>query len=475
MRTHRKIPFVLSCAFLALSGVSLGVGAAFLAILNFMTVDVYYLRYAFIAVIAGIVLIVPAIVFVFLASAPKKDVGKDSPFLTEHPDLLGEEEILAAARKNPTAAIGTAKYLVLSSLSDDERKEVLPRFNEIVYAQLRSFFAADNSVLSYADGMFLCLTLKGDCKAKLQEAAKQILASFALDPTLPDAKLLLGIEGNEEAMNPQTRLEHAKKSASYDALSRLSGALLPYDEAMEIDSYRLSLDLEGALAQDRIEMTYVPLTDKNNRTVAYLRLTRLFDPSRGLIEEEELRVNADTLGIGLTLDTHLIDRSLKDLVKMDEGTKHHLDLLILPLCRQTFYRAAFLHELRKTLTEREIPLDRIALAFDGGLLVSDEAYCASFAKKAHALNMKVAIVNFSAKCPLHRIKEIAPDLVFLGDSFFSADPRLGKAMVEVLQDYARIVDPGRDLYTLVPDLYRDKEVRAEIALERLQSEEEFRR
>ena len=244
---------------------------------------------------------------------------------------------------------------------------------------------------------------------------------------------------------------------------------------MEIDSNRITLDLESALKEERVEITYAPLLDKVNKTFAYLRHVRLFDPSRGLIDEFELRKTSDILGLGEKLDAFALSRSLDDLVAWNGATRHPLNMLILPIGRESFYNASFLQDMRRACVDREIPLERIALAFDGSFLADDESYCATFCRKAHALNFKIAILNFNAKCPLTRVDEIQPDVISYAPSFFKLHPILGKAEAETLRQYGKAIASQQDLFGLVPELYREKEVTSAIALERLLSEEEFRR
>ena len=477
MRKKSLVPFILCCVSSALSGIGFGVAIAIIARIAYAKADVALLPYAFYTLIAGIAFVIMAFVcllFVHKNNKPKEDLAPY--FLEPKADLLTEEEFLEAGKKNPTRGMGCLTYSILSSLSEDERTEICPRINETLLARIRDFFPTSNSIVCFVKaGTFFMATDKGDIKAKMEEVSRQALNSIALDPTMPDIRLLLGLESESGEMDPALRLSRASRAAHYDGISRLSGSLAVYDKAMEIDSYGLSLNLQEAIEEDRLEVGYIPLLNKNNKTAAYLRRIRLFDPSRGLIEEDELRRLADNAHQGEILDEFALNKAFEDLRTFDEGTRHHLPMIILSLGRATFYRASFLQELRKTCAQKDIELSRICLAFPGSMLESDEAYCANFSKKAHNVGLKTAVLGFSAKCPLTRFAELLPDVVSLAPNFAGQDPRLGKAKIDVLKISALTIESKTADFGTVPDLYELKEVTPSLALERLQHEEEFLR
>ncbi|MBE6127566.1 MAG: EAL domain-containing protein [Erysipelotrichaceae bacterium] len=476
MKKRSVFPIILGCIFLALSGVAFGFGITFLALITFASAELAYLPYSLYAISGGLVLIIIALLILILNKRKGKEEDPfQGEFLKPHVDLLETDVFLKTLNKQRRVPVGAIGYLILSTLSEDERAEISARINEIVYLRIRDFFPEESSTLGYEKGVFRVYASKGDIRAKMEEVAKQTIASFALDPTLPDLRLLLGLEANGAEMEPKLRLEHAVTAMGYDALSRLSGVLSDYDPAMEIDYRGLTFDLQAALDENRVEISYAPLLNKANKTYAYRRVLRLFDPSRGLIEEDELRRLSDNIGQGDLLDRYALEKTLDDLALWDEGVRHKLSCVLLSIGKSSFYRASFLHELRRAFTERGFDLGRLCLAINGADLVSDEAYCASFSKRAHALGIKTAIVGFSSRCPLVRINEMNPDIVSFAPSFFEQDPRLGKAKIEVLKNTALTIASGGDEFATIPDLYPEKDVTPALALERLQNEEEFRR
>ena len=448
-RKKTLLPFVFTCVFAGLSGVAFGVAIAIIARATFVSLDPAVMPVALYSLIGGIVFVLAALGCLLALRKGNKPVDPNAGcFLEPKTDLLSEEEFLLKGKENKTRGMGALTYAILSSLSEDERTFVSP-------------------------ATFLVATDKGDVKAKLEEVSRQALSSLSLDPTLPELRLTIGLEADPSPLEAETRLNHAKLAATYDSLSRLSGSLAAYDKAMEIDSYGLSLNLKEAVDEERLEIGYVPLLAKNNKTYAYMRSVRLFDPSRGLIEEEELRRLADNARQGEVLDEFALAKAFEDLSAFDAGRKKKLPMLVLPIGRSTFYRASFLQELRKTCAQLEVDVSRICLAFSGSSLEADEAYCASFAKKAHGVGIKVAVLGFSAKCPLTRVNELRPDVVSFAPSFFVQDPRLGKAKIEVLKNTALTIEAKEGNYDTIPDLYLEKEVTPSLAVERLQQEEEF--
>ena len=467
---------IFICLFAALSGLALGCGLTCLCLVLFARAEKAFLNYALYALSAGILCGLLGVILALVRKSKNKPVSPlAGQFVSAHEEIETKDRFLLLSKKDKAQGIGAISYAIVSSLSEDERAILTPRINEIIYLRIRDFFPVDNSSVAFEKGFFYLSTSKGDLKAKLEETSKQILSSFVLDPTLPDIRLLLGADNNPETLEPSIRLAHAERACTYDAISRLSGALSLYDPAMEIDAKGIDFDLEGAIAEGRIEISYEPLLMKNNKTCAYRRVLRLFDPSRGLIEENELRRLVDNVGKGEQLDAYALTKTLDDLSVWDEGVRHKLKYVIISIGRSTFYRASFLQELRRTFNDRNLDLGRLCLAIGGEALYGDEAYCVNFAKKAHGLGIKVAILDFAARSPLTRIDELAPDLVSFAPSFAKQDERLGKAKIEVLKNTASTIDGGKSNFDTIPDLYPEKDVTASLALERLQNEEEFRR
>lgn len=477
MKKQHRAPLIVAILLSVVAFLASGAGIAFLVLYILKILDASFINYALYSFGGGTLLAVIAFLILIInkKGSKKEDPNKGS-FLNPHPELLDKEGFFHASRKETGLPVGCFTYLILSSLSDDERKEVSARINDILYTRIRDFFPEENSLLAFEkENSFYVLTRKGDIKAKMEETAKQILGAFALDPTLPDIRLLLGLEKSEGELEQEARWNHAKTAATYDALSRLSGALNIYEPSMEIDYRGLTFDLKAALEEGRVEISYAPLLNKANKTHGYRRVLRLFDPSRGLIEEEELRRLADNVRQGELLDRYAIDKTLDDLALWDEGVRHKLAVVLISVGKATFYRASFLHELRRSFAERGFDLSRLCLAINGADLVSDEAYCANFSKRAHSMGIKIAILGFSSRCPLVRINELNPDIVSFDRSFFEQDARLGKAKIEVLKNTAQTIAFGGNEFSTIPDLYPEKDVTPALALERLQNEEEFRR
>ncbi|MCR5348202.1 MAG: EAL domain-containing protein [Bacilli bacterium] len=475
MRKTSPVRVIFICLFSALAGISLGVSLAILARPLFAKSEPANLDVAFYCLVGGIVATLIAALIAFIRPKAKGfQAGTD--FLQAHPELLDKDEFLRKANSNPTRPIGVANYLVLSNLSEEEKQDVAPRLNELFISRVLDFFPKENSCVGFIPPHTIAFfTNKGDIKAKMEEVGKQAIANLALDPTLPNVRLLFGLEASEERMEPALRLSHASMASSYDSISRLSGSLASYDKGMEIRTEAAKLGLDKAMEEERLEVGYIPLLSKTNKTYAFLRTLRLFSPSRGLIEEEELRRLSDNAGESDILDEFALDRALDDLVTFDEGVRHKLNMMILSIGRGTFYRASWLQTLRKKCAQREIDVSRLCLAIEGRALETDEAYCASFSKKAHALGIKTAILGFSPKCPMARMSEILPDVVDFAPSFFQFDPVLGKAEITVLKNSAKTIASTSGDFGTIPDLYPTKEVTPSVALEHLQEEEEFLR
>lgn len=468
---------IFLCLFSGIGGLCFGASLAILFRHIYFNGSADFLPYALYALIGGIVAFLALIITLFASrkGASAQEAGP-SYFANPHPELLDEAALLKKAKASPKSGLAALTVLILSRLSDDERNEVAPRLHEILLSKLQALFPTDNSQIAFVPpSCFLFRTDKGSLQAKVEEVSRQSVSALALDPTLPDVRLMYGIEASEEAMEPETRLAHAKLASSYDAISRLSGAVLSYDKAMEIDSAGLSLDLKTAMDEGRLEITYVPLLDKNNKTYAYMRSVKLFDPGRGLIEEEELRRLAENARQSEVLDDYALDKTLDDLVEFDNGTRRHLGTMVFSVGRATFYHASWLQTLRRKAAERDIDISRLCIGIPASALENDEAYCASFAKKCHAVGVQLGFVNFSPLCPLTRVKELAPEIVSFAPSFFNQDPRLGKAKIEVLKGSAKTIESPSGNFDTIPDLYPLKEVTPSLALERLQTEEEFLR
>ncbi len=470
----KKAPLVFTFILTAISGLSFGLALSAAVMLCLKKFDSIYAIACFAGLVSGLFFGVAAIAcLLHYKTLSDRYNAISANFLSEHRRLLAKDAFLAHVERERLPIV-VFEYTILTNISPEEKAVIGPRLNEIPLQRIESSFKEEEAYIGYLPpATILFSPRKGDAKANAEEIAKQALATFGLDPTLPSLKLLVGIEEKKEG-DVDKRLDHALLAASYDSLSRLSGEAMVYDKAMEVSAIGEGYDIDGAIKEDRLEVGYFPLLNKRNKSAAYLADVSLFDPNRGLIERRELYPEGDNLGFATRVDSFVVASAFKDLVEWDTELRHKLPLLILPCSRSSFYEASFLFNIKKLAMEKEIDLKRICLGIPASLLESDEPYAATLSKKIHAMGMKTALLDFSSRCPLHRLKELAPDIVSFGSDFVSLDPRLLQTELAMLGDTASLLDLDNLKGTYIPDLYVQKKVTPSIALENLRLEEEFR-
>ena len=474
MMKKKKAPLILTFIFTALSGLSFGLSLSANVMLALRHYDSIYAIAAFGGLLGGLFFGIAAIACLLrYKSQLDRYNAIHFNFLTSHPRILFKDAFLARVNKE-NLGIAVFDYTILSNISPEEKSKIAPRLNEIPAQRIEGSFKDGEAYLGYLPpSTILFAVKKGDLRANAEDIAKQSLATFGLDPTLPTLKFLVGIE-DDKSIDAKTRLEHAIIAASYDSLSRLSGEALVYDKAMEVSAIGEGYDIESAIKEDRLELSYVQLLNKRNKTAALFVEVKLFDASRGLILRRDLFREADNLGFATRMDSHIVAQAIKTLVEWDAELRHKPAMLILPCTRSSLYEAAFLFNVKKFALDNGIALSRLCLGIPGSLLADDESYTATLSKKAHALGLKVAILDFASKCPLHRIKEIVPDIVSFDDDFATLDPRLKSAEVAILGESASLFEKRNLKGVYTPDLYPQKEATPDITLENLRLEEEFR-
>ena len=470
----KKAPLVWTFILTAFSGLGFGLALSASVMLCLRKFDSLYAIACFAGLIAGIIFGIGAIACLLRYKSLLDRYNLLSiSFLSPHKRLLTKDAFLSYVERE-NLGIAVFDYVILSNISPEEKAQIGPRLNEIPLQRIESAFGEKDAYCSFIPPSTILLACrKGDIKANAEDISKQTLATFGLDPTLPSLKLLVGIEDKKDIDAP-TRLAHALLASSYDSLSRLSGEILVYDKAMEVSAIGEGYDIESAIAEERLEVGYFPLLNKRNKTAALFADISLFDPNRGLIERRELYREGDNLGFASRVDSYLVATVLKDLLEWDIELRHKLSLVILPCSKSAFYEASFLFAIKKTAMDMGIELKRLCLGIPANLLEADESYTATISKKAHAMGLKVAILDFSARCPLHRLSELRPDIISFGEDFASIDPRLRDAEIAMLSESALLLEAPSLKGAYIPDLYPQKKVTPSIALETLRLEEEFR-
>ena len=474
MMKKKKAPLVWTFIFTAFSGLAFGLALSASVMLCLLRFDQIYAFASFGGLLGGIVFLIFALICLLRYKTLSDRYNAIAyNFLGDHPRLLLKDAFLARVEKE-NLGVAVIDYAILSKISSEEKAQIAPRLNEIPLQRIESFYKDGEAYWGFIPPttlLFACR--KGDLKANAEEISKQSLSTFGLDPTLPLLKLLIGIEDNKE-LDASTKLLHARIASSYDTISRLSGEVLPYDRAMEVANIGEGFDIQSAIKEERLEISYVPLYNKRNKTAAMLAEVKLFDPSRGLIHRRELYREGDNLGFSPYIDSFVASCVVRHLLQWDVELRHKVPLLVIPCSKTTFYEATFLFNVKKFALENNVALSRICLGVPAKLLIDDEPYTANLAKKAHALGLKIGLIDFSAKCPIHRFREILPDLVSFDEDVENLDPRMFAAEVAILSETASLVASPtlNGIYT--PDLYPQKEATPEIALENLRLEEEFR-
>ena len=467
-------PLIWTFLLTALSGLGFGLSLSASVMLCLRKFETLYAVATFCGLIAGIVFGLLAIVCLLrYKTLLDRYAVMSASFLSRHKRLLPKQVFLdRVSREN--LSIVAIDYVIISNISPEEKARIAPRLNEIPLQRIETNYNDSEAYLSFLPpSTLLFAPRKGEAKANAEEVSKQSLATIGLDPTLPALKLLIGI-GDKKEGSADTRLAHALIASSYDSLSRLSGEVLVYDKAMEVSAIGEKYDIEAAIKEERLEIGFVPLLNKRNKTAAYLIDVSLFDPNRGLIERRELFREADNLGYAARIDSFTVSHALQELHSWDEELRHKLGTLILPCTRTALYEANFLYNVKKAALDLEIDLKRLCIGIPGSILENDEAYASTLAKKIHALGMKLAVVDFSARCSILRVDEIKPDVIFFGGDFASLDPRLRDAEIAILGETAELSESNSLKGVYIPDLYPQKKVTASVAIEALRLEEEFR-
>ena len=467
-------PLIWTFILTALSGLGFGLSLSASVMLCLRKFETLYAIASFCGLIAGIIFGLLAIVaLIRYKTLLDRYAVMSASFLSAHKRLLPKAVFLSHVSKE-NLSIAAIDYVIITNISPEEKARLAPRLNEIPLQRIEAAYGASDCYLSFLPpSTLLFAPRKGDAKANAEEIAKQTLSTIGLDPTLPALKLLIGV-GDKKEGNADVRLANALLASSYDSLSRLSGEVLVYDKAMEVGATGEKYDIDAAIKEERLEIAFVPLLNKRNKTAAYLADVSLFDPNRGLIERRELFREGDNLGYASKIDSYAVFHALTELHAWDEELRHKLGLLVLPCTRTALYEANFLFHVKKAALELEIDLKRLCIGIPGSILENDEAYAASLAKKIHALGMKLAIVDFSPRCSILRINEIRPDLVSFSADFAKIDPRLRDAEVAMLHETAELLETASLKGTYIPDLYPQKKVTSSVALEALRLEEEFR-
>ncbi len=474
MMKKKKAPLVWTFILTAISGLAFGVALSANVMLALKHYDQMYAIAAFGGLLLGLIFLILAVICLLRYKALLDRYNAISfHFISAHPRLLFKDAFLSRIEKEKLG-IAVFDVVILTNISGEEKSSLLPRLNEIPLQRMEGCYKEEEAYVGFIPpSTILFAARKGDLKANAEEVAKQTLATFGLDPTLPSLKLLVGVEDQKD-IDPETRLNHALIAASYDALSRLSGEALIYDKAMEVSNIGEGYDIESAIKEERLEVSYIPMFNKRNKTAALVADVKLFDPSRGLIARRELYREGDNLGFAPRIDSFVVKKALENLLEWDAELRHKLPLLVLPCTKSSFYEASFLFNIKKIALERDVTLSRLCLGIPANLLADDEPYTSSLAKKIHSLGLKVAIIDFSSRCPLHRIKEIRPDLISFGEDMVDLDLRLLNAELAILHESASLIELPALSGTYTPDLYPQKVVTPDIALENLRLEEEFR-
>ncbi len=211
-------------------------------------------------------------------------------------------------------------------------------------------------------------------------------------------------------------------------------------------SMRWALRLNEALERDRFVLfcqSISPLTRIDGHARHFEILLRLLDPTTGeLLLPGTFVPAAERFGLGLRLDRHVLDRTLRWFERSPESAER-VSLCCINLCAASVDDERFLAFLQKRLETSRLPPDKLCFELTETSALRDLSRAQHFIQRVRALGCKFALDDFGTGfCSFGYLRSLDVDYFKIDGSFvreIETSP-LALAVVRSIADIGRVMN-----------------------------------